>query len=151
MDTNVLISALITPFGNAARILDMVLGGELQLLYDDRILTEYREVLLRPKFSFEEKYVDALLTFFDAEGMKVTSTPVNYPHVDKDDIPFIEVAITGKVEALITGNKRHFKGEYTRTLKIMTPDEFLKFWGQRKREIKSLGRRKRPSPRLISS
>ena len=52
VDTNVLISALITPFGNAARILDMAMAGELRLLYDDRILSEYRDVLLRPKFSF---------------------------------------------------------------------------------------------------
>ena len=60
VDTNVLISALITPFGNAARILDMAMAGELRLLYDDRILSEYRDVLLRPKFSFEEKDVDFL-------------------------------------------------------------------------------------------
>jgi len=130
VDTNVLISGLMTPFGNAARILDMVLGGELHILYDDRVLSEYREVLLRPKFSFEEKDVDSLLSFIEAEGMKVTSTPIDYPHVDKDDMPFIEVAVAGKAEALITGNKRHFKGK---SLNIMTPDEFLKFWGQRKK------------------
>ncbi|MDO9289387.1 MAG: putative toxin-antitoxin system toxin component, PIN family [Thermodesulfovibrionales bacterium] len=129
-DTNVLISALITPFGNAARILDMLFGGELHLLYDDRILSEYRDVLLRPKFIFEEKDVDALLTLIEAEGIKVIATPVDYPYVDKDDIPFVEVAVTGNAEALITGNKRHFK---EKSLNIMSPDEFLKFWGQRKR------------------
>lgn len=130
VDTNVLTSGLMTPFGKAARIIDMVLGGELHILYDDRVLSEYREVLLRPKFSFKEKDVDSLLAFIEAEGMKVTCTPIDYPHVDKDDIPFIEVAMAGKAEALITGNKRHFKGK---SLNIMTPDEFLKFWGQRKK------------------
>lgn len=130
MDTNILISGLMTPFGNAARILDMVLSGELHVLYDDRVLSEYREVLLRPKFSFEEKDVDSLLAFIEAEGMKVTSTPIDYPHVDKDDMPFIEVAMAGKAEALITGNKRHFKGK---SLNTMTPDEFLKFWRQKKK------------------
>ncbi len=130
VDTNVLISALITPFGNSARILDMILGGELHLLYDDRILSEYRDVLLRPKFSFEEKDVDALLAVIEGEGLKVMSTPADYPHVDKDDIPFIEVALAGNSEALITGNKRHFKGK---SLNIMSPDEFLEFWRRMKR------------------
>lgn len=131
LDTNILISALITPFGNSARILDMVLLGELQILYDDRILSEFREVLLRPKFSFEEGDVDELLTFIEIEGVKVTSTPINEPLMDEDDIPFIEVAMTGKADSLITGNKRHFKGKHTKIIKIMTPDEFLKFWKQR--------------------
>lgn len=133
LDTNILISALITPFGNAARILDMVLLGELQVLYDDRILSEFREVLLRPKFSFEEKDVDELLSFIESEGVKVTSSPINEPFIDEDDIPFIEVAITGMAEALITGNKRHYKGKSTKRIKIMTPDEFLKFRGQKQK------------------
>lgn len=135
LDTNILISALITPFGNSARILDMVLLGELQILYDDRILSEFREVLLRPKFSFEEGDVDELLTFIEIEGVKVTSTPINKPLIDEDDIPFLEVAISGMADALITGNKRHFKvkGKAAKQIKIMTPEEYLKFWKQREK------------------
>ncbi|HDO26370.1 MAG TPA: putative toxin-antitoxin system toxin component, PIN family [Nitrospirae bacterium] len=134
MDTNILVSALITPFGNAARIFDMVLLGELQLLYDDRILSEYREVLQRAKFSFEKNDVDDLLSFIDAEGIRTTSTPVNYPIIDKDDIPFIEVAVSGEAGALITGNKRHFKGADTKKIRIMNPDEFLKFWQKERKQ-----------------
>jgi len=134
MDTNVLVSALITPFGNAARILDMVLIGELKMLHDDRILSEYREVLLRPKFSFEESDVDNLLAFIDTEGFQVTSVPLNYPVIDKDDIPFIEVAEGGNAEALITGNKRHFTGMSSNIIMIMNPDEFLKFWQKERQQ-----------------
>lgn len=76
LDTNVLISAIITPFGNAARILDLVLLREIQAIYyDDRILAEYREVLLRPKFDFENNDVDELVTFIGSEGFKVTAVP----------------------------------------------------------------------------
>lgn len=134
LDTNVLVSALITPFGNAARILDMVLLGELKLLYDDRILSEYGEVLQRAKFSFEKNDIDNLLSFIDAEGIRITSTPVNYPIIDKDDIPFIEVAVSGEAEALIAGNKRHFKGKFAKQTKIMTPDVFIKFWGGKREQ-----------------
>jgi putative PIN family toxin of toxin-antitoxin system len=127
LDTNILVSALITPFGNAARILDMVLRGALQVLYDDRIICEYREVLLRPKFSFGEKDVDDLLAFLETEGMKVNPAPLDYPLIDKDDVAFIEVATVGSAEAVITGNKRHFKGIHIKEPIIMTPDEFIKF------------------------
>lgn len=133
LDTNVLISALITPFGNAARILDLVLLGEIQAIYDDRILAEYREVLLRPKFAFENNDVDELLTFIGSEGFKVIAVPINQEFIDKDDISFLEAAMTGLADALITGNKKHFKGKVTRQIKIMSPDEFLKFWKQRKK------------------
>ena len=128
LDTNVLVSALLTPFGNAARILDMVLLGELLLLYDDRIILEYREVLLRPKFGFKEKDVHDLLVFLEADGMKVNPAPIKYTLADQDDIPFIETALTGMAEAVITGNIRHFKGKHSKNFKIMAPDEFLKYW-----------------------
>lgn len=131
IDTNVLISALLTPFGNSARILDLVLSGELQVLYDDRIISEYQDVLQRPKFDFEKSDSDELLSFIEAEGFKVTPLPINAKVIDHDDLPFIETAITGMAEALITGNKRHFKGSSTKKIKIMTPDEFLDFWMQK--------------------
>jgi predicted nucleic acid-binding protein len=111
LDTNVLVSALITPFGNAARILDMVILGDLRLLYDDRIISEFRE---------------ALLDYFENDGVKITPSLINEPLVAKDDIPFLEVAISGKADVLITGNKRHFQIKSKRSLKIMSPEEFLK-------------------------
>ncbi len=132
LDTNVLVSGIITPFGNAARILDMIVLGEIQALYDDRILEEYREVLHRAKFAFEKSVVDDFLALIESEGAKVTATPLNEEFIDEDDIPFLETAITGLADVLITGNKRHFKGKTIRQVKIMTPDEFLKFWKTRK-------------------
>ena len=131
LDTNVLVSALITPFGNAARILDMVIRGDLRLLYDDRIISEFREVLLRPKFSFAPGDVEALLDYFETDGVKITPSLINEPLVAKDDIPFLEVAISGKADVLITGNKRHFQIKSKRSLKIMNPDEFLKILKQK--------------------
>ena len=131
LDTNVLVSALITPFGNAARILDMVIRGDLRLLYDDRIISEFREVLLRPKFSFAPGDVEALLDYFETDGVKITPSLINEPLVAKDDIPFLEVAISGKADVLITGNKRHFQTKFKRSVKIMNPDEFLKILKQK--------------------
>jgi putative PIN family toxin of toxin-antitoxin system len=131
LDTNIIVSALITPFGNASRILDMVISGDLAVLYDDRIITEYREVLVRKKFGFAEKDVHMLIEQIEAEGLRIASTVYNKTLPDKDDIPFLEVALSGKADALITGNKRHFKVNPAEGLKILSPDEFLKLLKQK--------------------
>lgn len=131
LDTNVVVSALITPFGNAARILDMVISGGLKLLYDDRILTEYREVLLRKKFGFAENDVDTLVEYIETEGLRITTSVCKENISDKDDLPFLEAAFSGEADALVTGNKRHFKVKLPKRLKILSPDEFLQLLKQR--------------------
>ena len=45
LDTNVLVSGLLTPFGTSGEIVRMVSAGKLILLYDSRILLEYQEGL----------------------------------------------------------------------------------------------------------
>jgi len=134
LDTNIIVSALITPFGSASRIFDMIISGDLKLLYDDRILTEYREVLLRKKFGFAENDVDTLLEYIEAEGLRITPGVCKENIPDKDDLPFLEVALGGKADALVTGNKRHFKVKKTADLKIVNPDEFLTLLKHGRRE-----------------
>ena len=50
---------LLNPHGPPGRILDLVLAGKLRLLLDDRVVDEYREVLLRPRFDFDPADVAA--------------------------------------------------------------------------------------------
>ena len=44
LDTNVLVSGLLNPYGPPGRIVQLAAAGELQLCLDARILAEYREV-----------------------------------------------------------------------------------------------------------
>jgi predicted nucleic acid-binding protein len=44
---------------------------------------------------------------------------------DPDDEPFLEVAIAGRVEAIVTGNKRHFPKKDYKGVRILSPAEFL--------------------------
>ncbi len=50
--TNVLVSALLDPNGAPASILNLVLNGQLQVLYDIRMVPACIEVLHRPKLGF---------------------------------------------------------------------------------------------------
>jgi uncharacterized protein len=68
IDTNVLVAGLLAPFGACGEIVRMISSGELTLSFDARILSEYHEVLRRPKFHFEEEKVAALLDYIVYRG-----------------------------------------------------------------------------------
>ncbi|MBN1308985.1 MAG: putative toxin-antitoxin system toxin component, PIN family [Chitinispirillaceae bacterium] len=52
LDTNVLVSALLNPYGTPSSILNLIIKEKIILAYDVRILCEYEEVLHRPRFDF---------------------------------------------------------------------------------------------------
>ena len=108
IDTNVVVSGLINPHGAPGRVIDAVLAGVIIPLYDDRILGEYRDVLRRKRFGFDVAVVDAFLDYVECFGEPVIATGAGVTLPDPDDLPFLEVAIAGHADAVITGNGRHF-------------------------------------------
>jgi putative PIN family toxin of toxin-antitoxin system len=130
LDTNVLVAGLLSPFGPCGEIVRMVSAAELSLALDARILTEYREVLARPKFSFDQDRVTALLDLVEHAGMIVAASPLGHPLPDADDEPFLEVAIAARVSCLITGNRIHFPAESCQGINVLSPQQFLAFYRQ---------------------
>ncbi|HWS15290.1 MAG TPA: putative toxin-antitoxin system toxin component, PIN family [Candidatus Methylomirabilis sp.] len=125
LDTNVLVAGLLSPFGPCGDIVRMVSSGTLALCFDARILSEYSEVLKRPKFRFAVDEVDALIDFISFNGQTVAPSPLSKPLPDPDDEPFLEVAIAGHVACLVTGNRVHFPAGQRQGVKILSPREFL--------------------------
>jgi len=127
IDTNVLVSGILNPHGPPGRIVDAVLSEAVTVLHDDRILAEYREVLLRPVFGFPRADVDALLDFIDFAGEHLTAGGIDLVLPDPSDLPILEVAIAGLADALITGNVKHFKPRRGRhDVHVLTPAEFVR-------------------------
>ena len=127
LDTNVLVSGLLSPFGPPAQVLDLILAGEAQLAYDDRILAEYRAVLARPHFGFDSSALADLLDYLAAAGEPVVARPLPASLPDAGDLPFLEVA-TAASAVLITGNRRHFPAQACGALAVVTPAELLACW-----------------------
>ncbi len=125
LDTNVLVSGILKPYSKAAAILRLVTEGTIRLAYDLRILSEDRNVLKRPKFNFAQENVEELLEQIEEEGLLVSAKPLRVHLSDPDDEPFLEVALSGSVKAIVTGNKRHFPGKEYEGVKILSPAEFL--------------------------
>lgn len=127
LDTNVLVSAPLSPFHAPGRILDLLLAGKIRLVYDDRILAEYRAVLLRPKFGFERRSVEELLDECAASGFPVAALPLQLRLPDPTDAVFVEVAAAAGAP-LITGNGRHFPADACAGIVVLSPATFLEQW-----------------------
>lgn len=92
------------------QIANETLLGALIPLLSDEIVAEYREVLARPKFKFNQRTVDAFI-----DGI--------IP--DPKDVVFYEVVMEGRKEYedayLVTGNIKHFPARSF----VVTPKEML--------------------------
>jgi uncharacterized protein len=133
LDTNVLVSALLNPHGAPGAVLQLIYAGEIVVLFDDRVLSEYRDVLGRPKLRISQREAEFTVDFIAGEGVRVNAPPLDLDLVDPDDLPFIEIAKASHAEALVTGNTRHFLGTSLTEIPIVAPAEFLALWRSRQR------------------
>jgi putative PIN family toxin of toxin-antitoxin system len=133
LDTNVLVSGLLAPFGPPGEMVRMVSSGSLQICFDARILSEYEEVLRRPKFGFSPDETRLLLNQIQGDGFVVAADPLPHRLPDPWDEPFVEVAWAGKAEALITGNIRHFPRSACGGVFVVSPADFLDFYRKNKK------------------
>jgi putative PIN family toxin of toxin-antitoxin system len=136
VDTNVLVAGLLSPFGPPGEIVRMIASGTLRLCFDARILTEYGQVLARSKFQFNSEQTQALLEQIKMEGLSVAGDPLPAPLPDLSDEPFLEAALAGDAECLITGNTRHFPSARRQGVVVLSPSEFLNQYRKRARPRK---------------
>ncbi len=125
LDTNVLVSGLLSPYGVPAEVVRLAVSGAVTLCVDARILIEYEQVLARPEFAFDPDHVEALLDFIETEALSVMPTALESRLPDPDDEPFLEVAIAGRADALVTGKLLHFPARARAGVSVLGPTEFL--------------------------
>jgi putative PIN family toxin of toxin-antitoxin system len=126
LDTNVLVSGLMSPGNPPGRIIDFLRAGDITLAIDDRILAEYCAVVARENFrkyfTVEEK--DLILDFIAYDSIRVLCTLALQGLPDQDDACFLEVALAAKAP-LVTGNEKHFPLHSRQGAEVYTPAEFL--------------------------
>lgn len=125
LDTNVLVSGMLQAHGASGEIVRRVALGDLSLAFDARILTEYEEVLGRPKFRLETHRIEALLEQIRACGLVVAALPLGLGLPDPDDEIFVEVAVAAKAAFLVTGNLKHFRSINLPGFEVLSPRDFV--------------------------
>ncbi|MBQ2675189.1 MAG: putative toxin-antitoxin system toxin component, PIN family [Prevotella sp.] len=123
IDTNVLVSALITknPEAATAKVVRLLLEQEFVPLYDADIIAEYEDVLHRSKFPILKETADVLISFIIENGIESSRVDFEESMPDADDRVFYEVSLSQDDSFLVTGNLKH----YPTSTRVITPAQFL--------------------------
>ena len=122
LDTNVIVSAFLSPAGKSAVILKLVLNRDMEICCNTAILAEYEEVLCRSKFA-GKIHRQAVMRFFEIirEIACRVDAPVSQIELpDESDRKFYDSAMAANA-ILITGNKKHYPDKPN----ICDPAEFF--------------------------
>lgn len=131
IDTNVLISGLLSPSGPPAAVLDMWISGRINVCVSPDIVEEYVSVLLRPSFAVMGTHTERYNIM--AGLLELPSTIMIYPQCrlnviedDPDDNIFLACAVEARAEAIISGDEHLLNlGEY-QGIVIWQPAHFVK-------------------------
>jgi putative PIN family toxin of toxin-antitoxin system len=125
IDTNVLVSGLISPLGNEALIILAIHQGLVRPCLSEEIMDEYAAVLARPKFAFLPDEVAALLTMLRRNGELIEPEATLKISPDPTDIKFLHCAMAAQAEFIVTGNKRHFPDAPYGLTRVVSAGELL--------------------------
>nr|VFJ43562.1 MAG: putative toxin-antitoxin system toxin component, PIN family [Candidatus Kentron sp. FM]VFJ55056.1 MAG: putative toxin-antitoxin system toxin component, PIN family [Candidatus Kentron sp. FM]VFK07180.1 MAG: putative toxin-antitoxin system toxin component, PIN family [Candidatus Kentron sp. FM] len=108
IDTNIYISALLNGNGNPARLI-VYAGRNAELVFSDETMRELREVIRRPKFRFYLSIdaIDGFIKWTESKAKIVCPEKLHAISRDKKDNKFIDAAIAGKADFIVSGDKRH--------------------------------------------
>ena len=125
-DTNVTISALMFPNSTPRKVFDLAKSQGV-ILSSTAIILELNEVLSRRRFeryfSAEERIQFVSKFFADAEIVEIKET-VQACRDIKDD-KFLELAVNGKANYIITGDQDLLVLHPFQNINIITPNLFL--------------------------
>jgi len=125
LDTNVLVSAVISPTGPPARVLELAADGAFQLIVSPPIIAEYEGVLARRRFGLSVGTVHAIVASIRKLSIEIVpSEPLAYCR-DPGDDKFLACACATGAEFLVTGNARHFPRLF-QGVRIVPPAIFLR-------------------------
>ena len=124
LDTNIIISAALSPKGNPAKILELVItDDELQIYYNAAIMAEYQEVLSREHLKLSIKTQHRIINTIKKAGILIDPPTSTMPLPDESDRIFYDTA--KEVNAyLITGNLKHYPEEPH----ILLPARFIEIF-----------------------
>lgn len=131
LDANIIISALIQPKGASGRILTSLLDASaFELIISPAILTELRRSLSYPKVRRYIKASDEDLDLWVA-SIELIAQPVDGTkriHAvaeDPDDDKYIEAAVEGLAQFVVTGDKHLLSLKSYENIHIVTPRVFV--------------------------
>ncbi|MCB0196569.1 MAG: putative toxin-antitoxin system toxin component, PIN family [Anaerolineae bacterium] len=129
VDTNIFVRALIMPHGTVGPVLQRLRNGDYILLYSRPLLEELVDVLNRPrirnKYGLSEEDIAITLRLILLRGEIVTPTETITVCRDPKDNKFLEVAVAGQADVLVSGDEDLLVLDPFEGIPIISPSLFL--------------------------
>ena len=130
IDTNILVRALIMPLGTVGPVLQLLRTGDYTLLYSHSLLDELVDVLNRPrigrKYGLDQDDIKTVLALILLRGEAVIPTRSIIACRDPKDNKFLEVAVAGQADVLVTGDEDPLVLHPFEGIPIVSPADFLR-------------------------
>ena len=132
LDTNIIISSALG--GALVLILERWDKGEFTVIVTSDILREYFEVLNRPKFKLKQETIDKITRYiYQFSEFVIPEEKIKLIEADPADDKFLEAAIAGKVDFIVSGDTHLLELKEFRSIPILSGREFMD-WLQESRE-----------------
>lgn len=135
LDTNTLVSALLSPHGPPRRLLDAARERVFELCSSPVLMAELLDVVSREKFAkrFTQAGLTPLGIVSEIRRLATMAVPVSVPRViaaDADDDHVLACAITAQADLIVSGDKHllGLGGAY-QGIRIVTPAEAVPLIG----------------------
>ena len=128
LDTNVVLSALVFAQGRLAPLRQAWRQGRCQPLVSTATTAELMLALSYPKFKLSIAEQEELLADYlpNCTTVRIPAKPPETPPCrDPFDIPFLQLALVGKADHLVTGDKDLLSLANTFVCSIITAEQFL--------------------------
>ena len=130
LDTNVIVSAFLSPHGAPARLFQQYQRDVFALVVSEPILTEYQQALNYPKVQrhhqMDKEEVASVIEELRRAAVFVTPhNPVNPALADRDDVKFFACAVAGDAEYIVSGDRLVQDVGTYQGIQVLSPSLFL--------------------------
>jgi uncharacterized protein len=124
LDTNIVISSVL----GGALVLVLEKWGEKKftVVVTTDVVSEYFEVLNRPKFNLKQETIDKITRYiYQFSEFVVPEEQIRFIEDDPKDDKFLEAAIAGSVDFIVSGDNHLLALKEFRSIPILSGREFL--------------------------
>jgi putative PIN family toxin of toxin-antitoxin system len=125
IDTNIMVAAMMKPTGASRKILDMWIDGRLSLLVTRQIRREYLNILSQ-RWVKSDWVSEVNGRIDDHAETVVAEERIRVIKEDPSDNMFLECAVAGKADYIITSDRHLLALKRFRETEIVTPTRFFK-------------------------
>ena len=124
LDTNIIISSALG--GALVFVLEKWDEGKFTVVVTTDVVSEYFAVLNRPKFGLKQETIDRIIHYiYQFSEFVVPEEQIRFIEDDPKDDKFLEAAIAGKVDFIVSGDNHLLALKEFRSIPILSGREFL--------------------------